>query len=97
MRNGEPTEAAIRVLVEKLGCPDEGLNKRCLQKEKRSKDDAMAFSNYWMKGKLFFVIAVAAFLVFLLAFLSCWLRFRYGEKSRAGVQPRPQVYECLVA
>ena len=50
VRNGEPTEAAIRVLVEKLGCPDDTLNKRCLQKEKRSKDDAMAFSNYWMKG-----------------------------------------------
>lgn len=50
VRNGEPTEAAIRVLVEKLGCPDEAVNKRCLQKEKRSKDDAMAFSNYWMKG-----------------------------------------------
>ena len=28
-------KAAIRVLVEKLGCPDEALNKRCLQKEKR--------------------------------------------------------------
>ncbi len=26
VRNGEPTEAAIRVLVEKLGCPDEALN-----------------------------------------------------------------------
>eukprot|EP00434_Breviolum_minutum_P015857 symbB.v1.2.013971.t1/scaffold1001.1/size146904/2 len=50
VRNGEPTEAAIRVLVEKLGCPDEALNQRCLQKETRSKDDAMAFSNYWMKG-----------------------------------------------
>ncbi|CAL1140841.1 unnamed protein product, partial [Cladocopium goreaui] len=50
IRNGEPTEAAIRVLVEKLGCPDEAVNQRCLQKEKRSKDDAMAFSNYWMKG-----------------------------------------------
>ena len=24
--------------------------RRCLQKEKRTKDDAMAFSNYWMKG-----------------------------------------------
>ena len=23
IRNGEPTEAAIRVLVEKLGCPDQ--------------------------------------------------------------------------
>ena len=26
IRNGEPTEAAIRVLVEKLGCPDEAVN-----------------------------------------------------------------------
>ncbi|CAJ1409713.1 unnamed protein product, partial [Effrenium voratum] len=50
IRNGEPTEAAIRVLVEKLGCPDEALNKRCLQKEKRTREDAMAFSNYWGQG-----------------------------------------------
>eukprot|EP00438_Fugacium_kawagutii_P016376 Skav203837 [mRNA] locus=scaffold4932:92363:112059:- [translate_table: standard] len=28
IRNGEPTEAAIRVLVEKLGCPDDTLNQR---------------------------------------------------------------------
>jgi Ca2+-transporting ATPase len=49
-RAGEPTEAAIRVLVEKLGCPDAALNSRCLQKETRSKEDAMAFSNYWMQG-----------------------------------------------
>jgi len=50
VRNGEPTEAAIRVLVEKLGVPDAALNARCLQKENRSKDDAMVFSDYWAKG-----------------------------------------------
>jgi len=50
IRNGEPTEAAIRVLVEKLGCPDQALNQRCYQKDKRSKEDAMAFSQYWEKG-----------------------------------------------
>eukprot|EP00931_Biecheleriopsis_adriatica_P020101 TRINITY_DN13521_c1_g1_i1.p1 TRINITY_DN13521_c1_g1~~TRINITY_DN13521_c1_g1_i1.p1 ORF type:complete len:1040 (-),score=270.85 TRINITY_DN13521_c1_g1_i1:70-3189(-) len=49
-RNGEPTEAAIRVLVEKLGCPDAGLHSRCYQKETRDKQDAMAFSNFWSKG-----------------------------------------------
>jgi Ca2+-transporting ATPase len=49
-RNGEPTEAAIRVLVEKLGCPDATLNTRCLQKESRAKEDAMVFSDYWAKG-----------------------------------------------
>merc|ERR1719199_2027819 len=32
-RNGEPTEAALRVVVEKVGCPDKSLNARCLQKE----------------------------------------------------------------
>mmetsp|Transcript_54036 Transcript_54036/g.126188 ORF Transcript_54036/g.126188 Transcript_54036/m.126188 type:complete len:1039 (+) Transcript_54036:101-3217(+) len=50
IRNGEPTEAAIRVLVEKLGSPDQALNQRCFQKEKRSKEDAMAFSQYWQTG-----------------------------------------------
>jgi len=49
-RAGEPTEAAIRVLVEKLGCPDDSINGRCLQKAKRSSADAMVFSDYWMKG-----------------------------------------------
>jgi len=46
-RAGEPTEAAIMVLVEKLGCPDEKLNARCLQAATRADADAMAFSKYW--------------------------------------------------
>lgn len=49
-RAGEPTEAALRVLVEKLGCPDAGIESRCLQAEKRTKEDAMAFSKYWLSG-----------------------------------------------
>lgn len=49
-RAGEPTEAALRVLVEKLGCPDQAMNSSCLQAATRSKDDAMIFSDYWMKG-----------------------------------------------
>jgi Ca2+-transporting ATPase len=49
VRKGEPTEAAIRVLVEKLGCPDEALNKKCRQAKTRAKADAMAFSDYWMQ------------------------------------------------
>jgi Ca2+-transporting ATPase len=48
-RAGEPTEAAIRVVVEKLGCPDGTLNERCLQQENRKSDDAMAFSDYWAR------------------------------------------------
>jgi len=47
VRTGEPTEAAIMVLVEKLGCPDDAINKRCLQAPERSNADAMAFSKYW--------------------------------------------------
>jgi len=50
VRQGEPTEAAIRVLVEKLGCPDGAVNSRCYQKEKRKAADAQAFSDYWMTG-----------------------------------------------
>jgi len=49
-RNGEPTEAAIRVLVEKLGCPDKALDGRCRQAAKRVKADAMVFSDYWSAG-----------------------------------------------
>ena len=45
-RIGEPTEAAVRVLVEKMGCPDEStLNSG----KTRSKEEAMVFSNYWSK------------------------------------------------
>jgi len=35
--------------VEKLGCPDTGLQSRCLQVQKRAEKDAMAFSNFWTK------------------------------------------------
>jgi Ca2+-transporting ATPase len=49
-RTGEPTEAAVRVLVEKLGCPDQQTHERCYQRNARSKADAMAFTNYWMRG-----------------------------------------------
>jgi len=49
-RSGEPTEAALRVLVEKLGCPHPESNSRCLQASSRSREDAMVFSDYWMKG-----------------------------------------------
>eukprot|EP00921_Rhytidocystis_pertsovi_P000462 GHVQ01000885.1.p1 GENE.GHVQ01000885.1~~GHVQ01000885.1.p1 ORF type:complete len:1095 (+),score=170.88 GHVQ01000885.1:398-3682(+) len=44
-RQGEPTEAAIRVLVEKLGCPETQLNKSYLQKANRH--EAQPFNNYW--------------------------------------------------
>jgi len=46
-RAGEPTEAALMVLVEKLGCPDAAIESRCLQSRKRSPDDAMAFTTHW--------------------------------------------------
>lgn len=49
-REGEPTDAAIRVLVEKLGCPDEALCARCFQAPTRTAADAMAFSDYWSRG-----------------------------------------------
>eukprot|EP00444_Apocalathium_aciculiferum_P035635 CAMPEP_0183489286 /NCGR_PEP_ID=MMETSP0370-20130417/181367_1 /TAXON_ID=268820 /ORGANISM="Peridinium aciculiferum, Strain PAER-2" /LENGTH=617 /DNA_ID=CAMNT_0025682619 /DNA_START=36 /DNA_END=1888 /DNA_ORIENTATION=- len=49
MRQGEPTEAAIMVLVEKLGCPDKATNDNCHQAAKRTTEDAMAFNNYWTK------------------------------------------------
>jgi len=47
IRAGEPTEAAIRVLVEKLGCPDLTKTARCLNASTRRKEDAMVFSDYW--------------------------------------------------
>jgi len=37
-------------LVEKLGCPDSKINERCYQKDQRSPQDAMAFSNFWETG-----------------------------------------------
>ena len=52
-RIGEPTEAALRVLVEKMGCPDAGLNGKFFgtaSKQKRVGDEAMAFSNHWESG-----------------------------------------------
>ena len=48
-RTGEPTEAALRVLAEKMGCPDEALNRQILQKEKRKEAQAQGFSDYWAK------------------------------------------------
>eukprot|EP00439_Symbiodinium_sp_Y106_P047570 s1838_g6.t1 len=41
-RIGEPTEAALLTLVEKLGVPDPSLHGRCWQKS-RHREDAMAF------------------------------------------------------
>lgn len=49
-RMGEPTEAALRVLVEKMGCPDESLNAKYFGDKKRVGDEAMAFSDYWETG-----------------------------------------------
>ena len=50
-RIGEPTEAALRVLVEKMGCPDEGLTAKFFGDNKRRVgDEAMAMSAYWEKG-----------------------------------------------
>lgn len=50
-RIGEPTEAAIRVLVEKMGCPDSGLKaKHYLSSKPRSSEESMVFSDYWQKG-----------------------------------------------
>ena len=48
-RIGEPTEAALRVLVEKMGCPDTGLNGKNLD-SKKIREDPMVFSNYWEKS-----------------------------------------------
>lgn len=35
-RTGEPTEAALKVLIEKMGCTDAKLNKKLLQNKRRS-------------------------------------------------------------
>lgn len=44
-RTGEPTEAALKVLVEKLGCPDQALNDKALQTGERM--HAETFCDYW--------------------------------------------------
>ena len=41
----EPTEAALRVLAEKMGCPDETLNRKILQKDSRPNALAQGFSS----------------------------------------------------
>eukprot|EP01069_Polyplicarium_translucidae_P001383 Polyplicarium_translucidae@DN1646_c0_g1_i1.p1 len=47
-REGEPTEAALRVLVEKMGCPEEELNRKYLQEDDRDVPDG--FSRYWSRN-----------------------------------------------
>lgn len=47
VRAGEPTEAALLVLVEKIGCPDAAINQRCHQAQSRNHNDPMAFGKYW--------------------------------------------------
>ena len=54
-RIGEPTEAALRVLVEKMGCPDSSLNAKYYDQKSgsqkvRNSEDAMVFTNYWEKS-----------------------------------------------
>jgi len=49
-RDGEPTEAAIRVFVEKLGCPEKKLQANHFGKRRGSTEHAMAFSTHWKKG-----------------------------------------------
>jgi len=49
-RTGEPTEAAIRVFVEKIGCPDQDICAANLQAQRRNKSDVMAFSDFWGKN-----------------------------------------------
>ncbi|CAE7561741.1 ECA1 [Symbiodinium pilosum] len=50
-RMGEPTEAALLTLVEKLGVPDPVLHGRCWQRP-RDRGDAMAFCKYWTSSLL---------------------------------------------
>ncbi|CAD7935080.1 unnamed protein product [Amoebophrya sp. A25] len=47
IRTGEPTEAAIRVLVEKMGCRDARLQKALCQKKNRSPQEAQGFSDFY--------------------------------------------------
>ncbi|PFH38733.1 sarco/endoplasmic reticulum Ca2+-ATPase [Besnoitia besnoiti] len=46
-RLGEPTEAALLVLVEKLGSTDSALNARYLQCEGRTEQTPMPFCDFW--------------------------------------------------
>eukprot|EP00920_Eleutheroschizon_duboscqi_P007571 GHVT01017273.1.p1 GENE.GHVT01017273.1~~GHVT01017273.1.p1 ORF type:complete len:780 (+),score=160.49 GHVT01017273.1:126-2465(+) len=46
-RQGEPTEAALKVLVEKLGCPHEELNHLYFQKDFRTPDNPTPFCEFW--------------------------------------------------
>eukprot|EP00919_Chromeraceae_sp_WS-2016_P069823 GHVR01165503.1.p1 GENE.GHVR01165503.1~~GHVR01165503.1.p1 ORF type:complete len:790 (+),score=215.97 GHVR01165503.1:175-2544(+) len=45
-RSGEPTEVALRVLVEKIGCPNKELTNANAQKSRDR--DPNAFTNYWL-------------------------------------------------
>ncbi|KAF7455912.1 sarco/endoplasmic reticulum Ca2+-ATPase [Cryptosporidium felis] len=48
---GEPTEGALRVLVEKLGCPDIKLNEKYQNKEEsRNTKTSSIFNDYWCTG-----------------------------------------------
>ncbi|CAD7924326.1 unnamed protein product [Amoebophrya sp. A120] len=49
LRTGEPTEAAIRVLAEKMGCKDSRLHNKLYQKN-RAPNDAQGFSDYYAAG-----------------------------------------------
>lgn len=48
---GEPTEGALRVLVEKLGCPDIKLNEKYQNNEKyRTSKTSNIFNDFWCTG-----------------------------------------------
>jgi len=49
-RMGEPTEAALLTMVEKIGSTDKNLNARVHQKQIRELDDAMAICNHYKKS-----------------------------------------------
>jgi len=50
MRIGEPTEAALLTLVEKIGSTDQALNTRVLQRVDRVPEDAMAICAHYSKN-----------------------------------------------